>query len=216
MKSILIIGLGRFGRHLCERFMQLKNEVMAVDREEARVNAVADRVTSSLIADCTDEAALRTLGAANFDLCFVCTGSHFTNTLMITAMLSDLGAKNICAKAGADMEAKLLLRNGASEVVYPERDSAERIASRLSASNVFDYIELTEEYSIYEIPLPEGFAGHTIAELDVRNRYQINILAVKSGEKLSPLPGAAYRFCGQEHLLALASRDAARRILGAV
>lgn len=213
MKSILVIGLGRFGRHLCKRFIELGNEVMAVDCEEARVSAIADRVTSSAIADCTDEAALRALGVENFDLCFVCTGSHFTSTLMITAMLSDLGAKRICAKVGAEMEAKLLLRNGASEIVYPERDSAERVASRLSAQNVFDYIELTEEYSIYEIPLPEGFAGHTISELDVRNRFKLNILAVKTGAKLNPLPGSAYRFTGREHLLALASREVARKFL---
>lgn len=214
MKSVLVIGLGRFGRHLCSRFMELGNEVMAVDADEARVNALADSVTGARIADCTKEAALRELGVTDYDLCFVCIGSDFASTLMITAMLSDAGAKHICAKASADMEAKLLLRNGASEVVYPERDSAERIASRMSARNVFDYIELTEEYSIYEIPLPEGFAGHTIAELNVRNRFHINILAVKVGEKLCPLPGAAYRFTGSEHLLALASREVARSFLG--
>ena len=213
MKSILVIGLGRFGCHLCSRFMQLGNEVMAVDVSDARVRAIADSVTSARIADCTDEAVLRELGAASFDLCFVCIGSDFASTLMITALLSDIGAKYICAKAATDLEAKLLLRNGAGEVVYPERDSAERIAGRLSARNVFDYIELSEEYSIYEIPVPAHFAGHTIIELDVRNRYHINILAVKTGETLNPLPGASYRFSGSEHLLALASREAARRIL---
>ena len=214
MKSILVIGLGRFGSHLCRRFMQLGNEVMAVDANEARVNAIADDVTGARIADCTDEAALRELDAKSYDLCFVCIGSNFASTLMITALLSDMGVKYICAKAAADLEAKLLLRNGASEVVYPERDSAERIAARMSTRNVFDYIELSEEYSIYEIPLPEGFANHTIVELDVRNRYEINILAVKIGEKLTPLPGSAYRFTGKEHLLALASREAARKLLG--
>lgn len=213
MKSVLVIGLGRFGCHLCSRFMDLGNEVMAVDVSEARVNSLADVVTSVRIADCTEEAALRELDVRSYDLCFVCIGSDFASTLMITAMLYDAGAKHIVAKASADMEAKLLLRNGASEIVHPERDSAERLAARMSARNVFDYIELTEEYSIYEIPLPAGFAGHTIAQLDVRNRYHINILAVKTGDKLNPLPGAAYRFTGTEHLLALASRDVARTFL---
>ena len=142
MKSILIIGLGRFGRHLCRKFMSLDNEVMIVDRDEAAVSALADEVTSAQIADCTDENALRALGVKNFDLCFVCIGSDFASSLLITSMLKEMGAARVVAKAARDVHAKLLLRNGADEVVYPERDSAERLATRLSARNVFDYIEL--------------------------------------------------------------------------
>ena len=140
MKSILIIGLGRFGRHLCQKFMSLNNEVMIVDRDEAAVSALADNVTSAQIADCTDENALRALGVQNFDICFVCIGSDFASSLLVTSMLKDMGAAHIIAKASRDVHAKLLLRNGADEVVYPERDSAERLATRLSAQNVFDYI----------------------------------------------------------------------------
>ena len=206
MKSILIIGLGRFGRHLCRKFMSLKNEVMIVDRDEAAVTALADEATSAQIADCTDENALRALGVKNFDLCFVCIGSDFS-------MLKDMGAARVVAKASHDIHAKLLLRNGADDVVYPERDSAERMATRLSAQNVFDYIELTDEYSIYEIAPLENWVGHSIREIDVRNKYHINILGVKESGVLKPLPGGDYRFTGNEHLLAMAAREDAKKLL---
>lgn len=213
MKSVLIIGLGRFGRYLCQKLMSLHNEVMIVDRDEAAVSALMSEVTSAQIADCTDEAALRSLGVQNFDLCCVCIGSDFQSSLLITSMLHDLGAQRIVSKASRDIHAKLLLRNGADEVVYPERDSAERVAVRLSAQNVFDYIELTDEYSIYEIPPLDNWPGRTVREIDVRNKYRINILAIKRGEEIRPLPGADYLFTGDEHILALASKEDARRLL---
>lgn len=213
MKSILVIGMGRFGRHLCQKFMSLNNEVMIVDRDEAAVNDLANTVTSAQIADCTDEEVLRSLGVHNFDLCFVCVGTDFTSSLLITSMLKDMGAKRVISKASRDIQAKLLLRNGADEVVYPERDSAERMAVRQSAENVFDYIELTDGYSIYEIPPLENWIGRSVREVDVRNRFKINILAVKEGGELRPLPGAEYVFSGKEHLLALASQEDARKLL---
>jgi len=213
MKSILVIGLGRFGRHLCQKFMSLGNEVMVVDQSEEAVSALASSVTSAQIADCTDEAVLAELGVRNFDLCFVCIGSNFASSLLITSLLKDMGARRVIAKASQDIHAKLLLRNGADEIVYPERDSAERMAVRLSAQNVFDYIELTEEYSIYEVPPLESWIGKSVRELDIRNRHHINILAVKQGDELRPMPGADYRFTGSEHILALASKEDARKLL---
>ena len=213
MKSVLVIGLGRFGRHLCLKLTQLGNEVMIVDKDEAVVTDLANAVTSAQIADCTDEAALHALGVPNFDVCFVCIGSDFASSLLITSMLKDLGAQRIIAKSSQDMHSRLLLRNGADEVVYPERDSAERVAMRTSATNVFDYIELTDEYAIYEIPPLASWVGKTIMELDVRNRFRINILAVKTDEVLRPMPGANYAFTGTEHILALAAQDDARKLL---
>lgn len=213
MQSILIIGLGRFGRHLCRSFMRLRSEVLVVDSDEAAVAALADEATDAQIADCTDEAALRALGVHNFDLCCVCIGSDFASSLLITSMLKEMGAKRVIAKASQDIHAKLLLRNGADEVVYPERDSAERWAMRLSAENVLDYIELTDGYALYEIPTPRGWEGKTIRELDVRNRHRMNILAVKTDGELHPMPGADYRFTGEEHVLSLASREDASRLL---
>jgi len=213
MQSILIIGLGRFGRHLCEKFMELGNEVMICDRSEAAVTDLADHATSALICDCTDEHALSALGVKNFDLCFVCIGSDFASSLLITSLLKDFGARRVIAKASQDIHARLLYKNGADEVVYPERDSAERMAIRMSSSSVFDYIELTEEHAIYEIPPLDSWIGKTIAALDVRNKYHINILAVKYGETLRPLPGADYVFTGSEHILALAGTEDAKNLL---
>lgn len=213
MKSVLVIGLGRFGRHLCLKLAQLGNEVMIVDKNESAVTDLADAVTSAQIADCAEEAALRALGVHNFDVCFVCIGSDFASSLLITSMLRDLGAKRIIAKSSQDLHTRLLLRNGADEVVYPERDSAERVAMRTSATNVFDYIELTDEYAIYEIPPLASWVGKTILDLNIRNRYHINILAIKTGDELRPMPGANYAFTGTEHLLALAGREDIRKLL---
>lgn len=213
MKSVLVIGLGRFGRHLCLKLAQLGNEVMIVDKSEAVVTDLADAVTNAQIADCTEEAVLRALGVHNFDVCFVCIGSDFASSLLITSMLRDLGAKRIIAKSSQDLHTRLLLRNGADEVVYPERDSAERVAMRTSATNVFDYIELTDEYAIYEIPPLASWVGKTILDLNIRNRYHINILAIKTGDELRPMPGANYAFAGTEHLLALAGREDIRKLL---
>ena len=213
MKCVLVIGLGRFGRHLCLKLTQLGNEVMIVDKDEAAVTELANSVTSAQIADCTDEAALHALGVPNFDVCFVCIGSDFASSLLITSLLKDLGAQRIIAKSSQDLHTRLLLRNGADEVVYPERDSAERIAVRLSAEQVFNYIELTDEYSIYEIPPLPHWPGHTVRELDVRNKYRINILAVKRDEELRPMPGADYLFTGDEHVLALMSKEDAKKLL---
>ena len=213
MKSILIIGLGRFGTHLCQDLAKLDNEIMIVDKDEASLEDLLPLVVSAKIGDCTNEKVLKSLGVGNFDYCFVCIGENFQSSLEITSLLKDLGAKYVVSKANRDIHAKFLLRNGADDVVYPERDSAERMATRLSAQNVFDYIELTDEYSIYEIAPLENWVGHSIREIDVRNKYHINILGVKESGVLKPLPGGDYRFTGNEHLLAMAAREDAKKLL---
>ena len=213
MKSILVIGLGRFGTYLSRKFMALGNEVMAVDKSESVISRIMDEVTSAQIADCTSEDALRSLGINNFDLCFVCIGKSFQDSLEITSLLSELGAKHVISKARDSVHAKFLLRNGAHEVVYPERDSAERVASRLSANNVFDYIELTDDFSIYEIPPMDAWLGRTVQDVNVRRKYGVNILAVKREGKLSPLPGAEHLFTPGEHLLVLGRSEDVKRIL---
>ena len=213
MKSVLVIGLGRFGRHLARKFSSLGSEVMIADNREDRVAALADHVTHAAVCDCADEEALSALGPANFDLCFVCIGSDFAASLLITSLLRELGAQRVISKASHEMHARLLLRNGADEVVYPERDSAERMAMRLSARHVFDYIELTDQYAIFEIPVPRTWIGRSVAAVGVRSRWSVNILAVREGDALQPLPGAAYTFTGREHLLALSEHENMRRLL---
>lgn len=201
MKSILIIGMGRFGAHLCMDLSKLDNEIMIVDQEEEKLEDLLPYVTSAKIGDCTNEKVLKSLGVSNFDICFVCIGSNFQSSLEITSLLKELGAAYVVSKANRDIHAKFLLRNGADEVIYPDRDIAEKVAVRFSANQVFDYVELGSGYSIYEIaPLPE-WIGKTIKEVNVRVRYNINILGVKNNDQMSLMPGADYVFCADEHLI---------------
>ena len=216
MKSILIIGMGRFGRHLCKNLSQLGNQVMIVDEKEENLEEMLPYVVSAKIGDCTNENVLKSLGISNFDLCFVCIGTNFQSSLEITSLVKELGGRHVVSKANRDIHAKFLLRNGADEVIYPDRDIAEKLAVRYSANHVFDYIELTEEYSIYEIPpLPE-WTGKTIKELDIRNRYGIHILGTKANGKVKLMPGASYVICQEEHLMVIGKKEDVDRILKAL
>lgn len=207
MKSILIIGMGRFGRHLCKNLSQLGNEVMIVDEKEENLEELLPYVVSAKIGDCTNEAVLRSLGVDNFDLCFVCIGTNFQSSLEITSMVKELGGRYVVSKANRDIHAKFLLRNGADEVIYPDRDIAERLAVRYSANHVFDYIELTDEYSIYEIPpLPE-WVGKSIREADIRNRYKISVLGTKVDGKAKVMPGAGHVVQKDEHLMVVGKKE---------
>ena len=156
MKSILIIGMGRFGNHLCRKMLELKNQVMIIDTDEAKLTSMMPVVTSAKIGDCTDVEVLKSIGVGNFDICFVCIGTNFQSSLEITSLLKENGAKYVVSKATRDIQAKFLLRNGADEVIYPDRDMAEETAMRYSADHIFDYIELDDEYSVYEIPVLEN------------------------------------------------------------
>lgn len=213
MKSILVIGIGRFGKHLALKFARLGNEVLAVDKEEARVSEVCEAVTAARIGDCKDENVLRELGVNNFDLCFVCTSSDFQSSLEVTSLLKELGAKYVISKADRDIHAKFLLRNGADEVIYPERDMARRTAIRLNARKALDYIELAPDYAIFEIRLPEGWAGKTIRELAVRTRYGVNVIATKEGGRILPLTHADHVFRPDEHLLIAGSQRESAKLL---
>lgn len=213
MKSFLVIGLGRFGKHLVEKFHDLGDEVMAVDINEERVEEVTHLVTSAKIGNCTHIDTLRTLGIGNFDVCFVCIGANFQSSMEITSLLKDLGAKKVVSKAGTDIHAKFLRRNGADDVIYPERDSAFRMASRNSIENVFDYIELTRDTAIYEIPVAENWINKSISQIDVRKRYNINILAIKENNKITALPTAEYIFDGEEHIVILGHNQDVEKLM---
>lgn len=214
MKSFLVIGLGRFGKHLAMQLAQNHNEVMAVDQDESCVNSVMDQVTSAQIGDCKDEHVLAALGVGNFDVCFVCIGSDFQSSLEITSLLKDMGAKYVVSKAGRDIHAKFLLRNGADEVLYLEKDMARRTAIRFSANHVFDYVEIGPEYAIVEIETPNNWVGKTIGELGVRTVYGINIVAVKAPNgRVNALPGPNYLCSSAEHLIIACNRKEAVKFL---
>ena len=208
MESVLIIGMGRMGRHLAHKLQALGNEVMIVDKDPDIIEALSDRFTDSNICDCTNEAVIETLGVDNFDICFVTIGEDFQASLVITSLLKQHGARMIVSKAKQDIQADLLRKIGADEVVRPEREIAEKLAVRYNSDNILDYIPLTAEYSLYELPVPGTWAGQTLAELNIRRKYQVNIIAVKRGELLDPNVGPDYRFSTSDHIILVGKSDA--------
>lgn len=201
MKSVLIIGLGRFGRHMAQKLIEEGNEVLAVDKSEERTDSAVALVPNIQIGDATSEDFVESLGVNNFDICVVAIGDNFQAALETTVLLKDAGANFIIARASRDVHKKLLLRNGADYVVYAEREMAERLAVKFGAKNVFDYLELTPEYSIYEISTPPSWYGKTIVGKEVRSRYHISILAVKEDGQLFPLPRPDHIFSPTETLI---------------
>ena len=182
MKSILLIGLGRFGRHIAIKLDELHHQVMAVYKEDTRVDAVLPFVTNAQIGDATNEDFLSSLGVGNFDVCIVAIGDNFQSSLEVTCLLKELGARMVVSRAARDVHAKFLLRNGADEIVYPERQLADWVAIRYSADHILDYIELDEGHAIFEISIPEEWIGKTIGQLDIRKKYNINIMALKTND----------------------------------
>lgn len=205
MKSILVIGIGRFGKHLCMDLVKNGNDVMAVDEREENLEDILSIVTSAKIADCTREEVLRSFGVRNFDICFVCIGTNFQSSLEITSQLKELGAPYVISKATRDIQAKFLLRNGADEVVYPDRDIAKRMAMKVSANHVYDYMEVGD-YSIYEIQPLEEWVGKSIKETNFRAKYNANILGIKQDGKSMLLPNADYVFKSDEHLMIIGEK----------
>ena len=184
MKSILLIGLGRFGRHVAEKLYELDHQVMAVDKQEDRVEAVMSYVTNAQIGDSTNIEFLETLGVSNFDVCIVAIASDFQSSLETTAYLKDLGAKMVVSRASRDVHARFLLRNGADEIVYPEKQVANWTAIRYSSEHIFDYVQLSDTHAIFEIEMPQNWVGKTIGQVDIRKQFNINIMALKRERKL--------------------------------
>ena len=184
-KSVLLIGLGRFGRHIAMKLNELGHEIMAVDHEEERVNDVMPFVTNGQIGDSTNENFLRSLGADNYDLCIVAIGGDFQSSLETTSLLKELGAKKVISRAERDVQAKFLLRNGADEVVYPEKQLASWMAIRYTSDHIFDYIELDSSCSIFEVSVPQEWLGKTVGKIDIRKKYNINIIAIKNNGRVN-------------------------------
>lgn len=185
MKTVLLIGLGRFGQHVAKKLNDLGHQVMAVDSDEGRVDAVLPFVTNAQIGDRTNREFLSSLGIRNFDACIVAIGDNFQNSLETTDLLKDLGARKVIARASRGVQEKFLLRNGADEVVYPEKQLAAWTAIRCTSEHILDYIELDGDFSIFEISIPEDWAGKSILQLDLRRKYGINILGIRSSGPLN-------------------------------
>ena len=184
MKTILLIGLGRFGKNVALHLNQLGHQVMAVDDVEQRVEAVLPYVTNAQIGNSTNGDFLDSLGIRNFDGCIVAIGNDFQSSLETTSLLKEMGAKLVVSLAATDVQEKFLLRNGADEVVFPEKQLAKWTAIRYSADHILDYIELDEDHAMFEIPVPDNWAGRSIGQIDIRKKYSINIMGVKRNGKL--------------------------------
>ena len=183
MKNVLLIGLGRFGMHVAAHLYDLGHQVMAVDTDEDRVNKVLPFVTNAQIGDSTDADFLRSLGVDNYDVCIVTIGGNFQNSLETASLLEELGAKKVVARAERDVQAKFLLRNGADEVVYPEKQVAKWTAIRYTADHILDYIEVDDSHGIFEVDVPPAWIGKSVGELDIRRTFDINIIALRRGGK---------------------------------
>ena len=184
MKSILLIGLNRFGSLLAKQLYDLGHQIMAVDKDEARVNEILPLVTDAQIGDSTNEAFLRSLGVNNYDVCIVAIGGDFQSSLETTSLLKELGRKLVVSRADRDVQTKFLLRNGADEVINPEKQIAEWAAIRYSSNHVLDYIKLDNSHAIFEVAVPPDWIGRTVGQIDIRKRYGINIMAVKEAGKM--------------------------------
>lgn len=207
MKSVLIIGMGTLGIHLAEKMVKHKNEVMIIDKDEELIEELSVIFPDAIIGDCTNEGVLRSLGVNNFDYCFVTVGEDFYATLEITSILKELGAKCVVVKAKRNRQAEFLKKIGADEVFYPEEEIAESLAVRYSANNIFDYIQLTEEYSVFEIPIMAKWIGKSLEEINIRKVYGINIIAIKNEDGLNPSPGGKYVFRENDHIVVIGKED---------
>ncbi|MBR6270747.1 MAG: TrkA family potassium uptake protein [Lachnospiraceae bacterium] len=193
MDSALIVGAGRFGMHIARRMSELGCEVMVVDKNEDRINAILPFVTDARIGECTNADFLRTLDIAEFSVCIVTIGDDFQSSLETTSILKDLGARVVVSRAVNDIQVKFLLRNGADEVVYPEKEMAMRVATKYASNGILDFIQFDGNHSIYELALPSEWSGRTLSQLDIRKKYNINIIAVKhEGRVVVPKPDMAF------------------------
>lgn len=208
MKSILLVGVNRFGSLLANQFSKLGHEIMAIDKNEDRVNAILPVVTDAQIGDSTNEAFLRSLGVNNYDVCIVTIGSDFQSSLETTSLLKELGGKMVISRADRDVQEKFLLRNGADEVINPEKQIAQWAAIRYGSEHVLDYIKLDDDHAIYEVPIPKDWIGKSVEKIDIRKKYGINILGVKENGRMNLTVTPETVLSGDKSLMVLGKQKA--------
>ena len=210
-KSVLLIGLGRFGEYIAMKLHELGHEIMAVDENEKRINDAMPYVTNGQIGDSTNETLLKSLGVKNYDVCIVTIGGDFQSSLETTCLLKELGAQKVVSRAEQDVQAKFLLRNGADEIIYPEKQLATWAAIRYSSDHILDYIELGDSCSIFEVSVPSAWVGKSVAEIDIRRKYNVNIIATKKKGEINAVVTADTILSGDETLLVLGEQKAMRK-----
>ena len=213
MKSVLVIGMGRFGKNTTVKLRELGHEVMAVDILEERISDSLEIASNAIIGDSTSKAFLETLGVNDYDLCIVTIGDDFQSSLETTSLLKEMGAKKVISRASNDVQKKFLLRNGADYVVYPEEQVAQWVAIRYSSDSIFDYLSLEDGYSIVEINVPVKWTGRTIGELDVRKKHKINIIAIKHNDKMIMDITTNTQLSGMDRALVLGKDEDIQRCL---
>ena len=207
MKTVLLIGMGKFGQTLGQTIINMGDDVMIVDKDEDVINSLAPKYANALIANCMNADNLKAMDIPSFDVCIVAISDDFQSSLEITSILKDLGAKWVVSRADTEIQRKFLFRVGADEVVYPNHDIAEKLAVKLNSENVYDYIEIDNEYSIFEIAVPERWNGKTLVDENPRGKYGLNILLIKKGKNIVPSPGANYVFEDGDHILVFGSTE---------
>ena len=215
MKSYIVIGLGRFGSRAAKRLCEFGCEVLAIDREPELVQPISNLVTQAVVADARDKEVLRALGAKDFECAIVAIGADLADSVLATMNLKELGVPYIVCKAFDETHRQVLLKLGADRVVIPEQENADRLAKNLSSPNVLDYIELSDEYGIIEIPAPKGWVGKSLKELNVRAKLGVNIIAVEKGRKINVSPAADYRIEAEDIMVVLgdtAALDAVQKL----
>lgn len=211
MKQVLLIGLGRYGQNIAIRLNEMGHQVMAVDKDEKRVNAILDIVTNAQIGDSTDREFLESLGVRNFDYVIIAIAGDFESSMITTVMVKELGAPNVISRASSEIQEQLLKNNGADVVIYPEKTVGIWTANRYVSEHVLDYFDLADGYSIYEISMPDSWVGKTLASMDIRSKYGINILAVRSGEHLNVTMDPNEKFVKSQSLLVLGKSENVHR-----
>ncbi|MCR4744254.1 MAG: TrkA family potassium uptake protein [Lachnospiraceae bacterium] len=211
MKSVLLIGLGNFGILIAKQVRELGHQVMAIDKNEDRVNAALPYVTNALIGDSTNEAFLSSLGINNFDVCIETIGNDFQSSLETTSLLKELGGRMVVSRANREVQAKFLLRNGADEVVNPEKQIAKWTAIRYTSNHIMDYIKLDDNHAIFEVKLPKSWVGKSIREVDIRQKYGINIMAIKENGAMNLTLKPEYIFNENQTLLVLGEHKAIQK-----
>lgn len=212
MKSYIVIGLGRFGTQIARKLYELGCEVLAVDNNSDLVQQISQDVTQAVVADARDKDVLRALGARGFDCAVVAIGASLADSVLATMNVKELGIPRVVCKAHDETHRQVLLKLGADQVVIPEQEHADRLARSLSSHNVLDYIELSEDYGIIEVPTPKSWVGKTLRELNVRAKLGVNILAVKQGTQINVSPSADYQFCQQDILVVLGDTQALKKV----
>lgn len=212
MKSYMVIGMGRFGAEVARRLCQLGCEVLAVDTNSELIQTISPDVTHAVVADGRDKGVLRALGAAEFDCAVVGIGDSLADSVLITLNLKELGVPKVVCKAHDETHRQVLKKLGADQIVIPEQEQAYRLARSLSSQNVLDYIELSEDYGIIDLPAPDSWAGKSLRELNVRAKLGVNILAVKRDQAINVSPAADYAISKGDILVILGDTAALKAV----